>query len=324
MATPGFNTAGQNIASQFGMPLYGMAGFLPPFAGNYFWVDGVNGSDGNTGGPQDPLLTVTAAYAKCVSGNNDVVYINGSITLAATLTWAKNKTHLIGFSDGYFNSLNTNLTLANLAATTGAFTPLVNVTGQGCIFRNVGATSGIAQAATQVCWAEAGGWNTYINCHFSSVGNATAAAQAGNRSLTIASVKNSFINCVIGGDSIVRATGTNSNLEFLAGAGSSIFRGCTFPMWSSVAASTFLLAATATVSGYMLFDDCQFINDINNAGGTALTQAFSISATAGASFILTPLSIVAGATILNTAGTGTVYVSSAVAAAGGNKVAAAT
>ena len=267
---------------------------------------------------------MTAAYAKCVSGNNDVVYVNGNITLAATLAWAKNKTHLIGLSDGYFNSLNNLLTPASLAATTGAFSPLVNVTGQGCIFKNIAAVSGIAQAATQVCWAEAGGWNTYINCHFSGVGNATAAAQAGNRSLTIASIKNSFINCVIGGDSIVRATGTNSSVEFLAGAGSCIFRGGTFPMWSSVAASTFLLAATATCSGYMLFDGCQFINDINNAGGTSLTQAFSVSATAGASFIISPTSIVAGATILNTAGTGTIYASSAVAAAGGNKVAAAT
>ena len=48
----GFSTAGQNIASQFGMPLYGVAGKLPPMTGNFFWVNGTSGSDGNTGGAQ--------------------------------------------------------------------------------------------------------------------------------------------------------------------------------------------------------------------------------------------------------------------------------
>lgn len=324
MATPNYNSGGQNIAGQFGMPLYGVMGILPPFQGNFFWVDGTNGSDGQTGGPQDPLKTIGAALLKCVSGNNDVIFVNGTILLAATLTWSLNKTHLIGLSTGPFNSSNVLLQPTSLTAATGAFSPMVNVTGTGCRFENISAAAGINQAATQVTWAEAGGHNTYINCQFAQTGNATAAAQAGSRALTVASLRNQFLNCVIGGDGLVRATGTNSTVEFLAGAGSCIFRGCTFPMWSSVAASTHLLAATATCTGYMLFDDCQFINDINNAGGTALTQAFNISATAGASFILTPLSIVAGATILNTAGTGTIYVSSAVAAAGGNKVAAAT
>lgn len=324
MATPGYNTGGQNISGQFGMPLYGIMGILPPFSGNSFWVDTVNGSDGNTGGPQDALATIGAAYAKCVSGNNDVVYFTGIALLAATLTWAKNKTHLIGLSSGPFNSSNALIQPTSFAATAGAFSPMVNVTGTGCRFENISAAAGIAQAAAQVTWAEAGGHNAYLNCQFAQTGNATAAAQAGSRALTIASLRNFWSNCIIGGDGLVRATGTNSSLEFLAGAGSNIFRGCTFPMWSSVAANTFLLAATATCTGFMLFDDCQFVNAINNAGGTALTQAFSISATAGASFILTPLSIVAGATILNTAGTGTIYVSSAVAAAGGNKVATAT
>lgn len=320
----GYNTGGQNISGQFGMPLYGIQGVLPPFSGNYFWVDAVTGSDGNTGGPQDPFLTIAAALAKCVSGNNDVIYVNGTILLSATLVWNKNKTHLIGLSTGPFNTSSVVIQPTSFAATSGAFSPLVNVTATGCRFENVSFAAGINQASTQVAVAEAGGHNTYIKCQFAQNGNATAAAQAGSRALTIASVRNYFLDCVIGGDGIVRATGTNSTVEMLAGAGTCIFRGCTFAMWSSVAASSHVLAATATCTGYMLFDDCQFINDINNAGGTALTQAFNVSATAGASFILTPLSIVAGATILNTAGTGTVYVSSAIAAAGGNKVAQAT
>lgn len=318
----GYSSAGQNISGQFGMPLYGITSSLPPFTGNYFWVDGTNGSDGNTGGPQDPFKTLTQAQNSCLAGNNDVVFMNGTFSPTSTFVWSKNNTHLIGLSVTNFSAAS--ISVASTAATAGAFSPLVNVTASGCIFQNISALSGINQAATQVCWAEAGGSNTYIQCNFNQVGNATAGAQAGNRALTIASTNNSFQQCVIGGDAIVRATGTNYNLATLAGSGSSIFTGCTFPMWSSVAASAFILAATATCSGYLLFDDCQFINDINNAGGTALTQAFSVSATAGASIILTPSTIVAGATILNTASTGTIYTSIAAAAATGNKVITAT
>jgi len=319
----GYSTGGQNISGQFGMPLFGIAtNGLPPFTGNYFWVDGTNGSDGNTGGPQDPFKTLSQAQTACLAGNNDVVFFTGTYSPATTFVWSKNNTHLIGQSLSPYSVPS--ISVASTAATAGAFSPLVNVTATGCIFQNFSVVSGIAQAATQVTWAEAGGNNTYIGVNFNQVGNATAGAQAGNRALTLASLNNYFQDCVIGNDAIVRATGTNSNMTLLAGSGSSLFRRCLFPMWSSVAASTFVVAAATTASGYMLFDDCIFINDINNAAGTSLTQAFSISATTGASIILSGTSIVAGATILNTGGTGTVYTSIAAAAVTGNKVATAT
>lgn len=317
-----FTTGGQNIGTQFGLPLFGVTGILPPFTGNSFWVDPTNGSDGGTGGPQDPLATLTQALTMATAGNNDVIYLNGTYKPTATLVWNKANTHLVGLGQGHWPT--SIITVANTAATSGAFSPLVSVTAAGCIFYNVYAISGIAQASTQVCWAEAGGNNAYINCNFNQVGNATAAAQAGNRALTVASLNNTFLNCVIGGDAIVRATGTNSSLATLTGSGSCIFTSCVFPMWSSVAASTFILAATTTAAGYMLFDDCTFINDTSNAGGTSLTQAFSVSATAGANFIMTPSTVVAGATILNTGSTGTIFTSNSAAAATGNKVITAT
>jgi len=319
----GYSQGGNNIANQFGMPLFGIAGASLPFTGNYFWVDGTNGSDGNTGGPQDPLKTLTQAHTACLAGNNDVVFFTGTFSPSATLTWSKNKTHLIGISPDPIT--NTALiSVANPAATSGAFSPLVNVTATGCLFQNISAKSGIAQAATQVCWAEAGGSNCYYFCNFNQVANATAGAQAGNRALTIASVGNTFNSCVIGGDAIVRATGTNATIEILAGSGSTIFRTCVLAMWSSVAANTHILAATATGAGYVLLNGCTLINDLSNAGWVANTQAFSISATAGFVLIVDTGTVVVGATILNTAGTGPVFASNAVAAAGGNKVTQAT
>ena len=317
-----YTTGGQNISGQFGMPLFGVNCTLPPFTGNYFWVDTVNGSDGGTGGPQDPFATLSQAQTVCTAGNNDVVFFTGTYKPAATFVWSKNNTHLIGLSVSPY--AGPSISVASTAATSGAFSPLVSVTATGCIFQNFAVLSGIAQASTQVAWAESGGNNTYIGVNINQVGNATAGAQAGNRALTLASVNNYFQGCVIGGDAIVRATGTNSNITLLAGSGSSYFKGCIIPMWSSVAASTFIVAAATTASGYMIFDECIFVNDINNAGGTALTQAFSISATTGASLIMTPSTVVAGATILNTASTGTIYTSTPLSAATGNKVITAT
>lgn len=304
----GFSTAGQNISTQFGMPLYGVQCGLPPFTGNYFWVDGTNGSDGNTGGPQDPFKTLTQAQNACLAGNNDVVFMNGTFSPTATFVWSKNNTHLIGLSVTNFSAAS--ISVASTAATAGAFSPLVSVTASGCIFQNISALSGINQAATQVTWAESGGSNTYIQCNFNQVGNATAAAQAGNRALTIASTNNLFQQCVIGGDAIVRATGTNFTVALLTGAGSSIFSGCTFPMWSSVAASAHFTAATTTCTGYFILDDCQLINDVFNTGYTQLTQAFSVSATCGAAILLTPSTISIGAALVTSAG-GAVYVGGA-------------
>lgn len=317
-----YTGAGLNISGQFGMPLYGINGNLPPFSGNTFWVDGTNGSDGSTGGPQDPFKTLSQAQTACTAGNNDVVYFTGTYSPAATFVWSKNNTHLIGLSLSPFAAPS--ISVASTAATTGSFTPLVNVTATGCIFQNFSVISGINQAATQVAWAEAGGNNTYIGVNINQIGNATAGAQAGNRALTLASIGSYFQNCVIGSDAIVRATGTNSNITILAGTGSTIFRNCIIPMWSSVAANTFIVAATATMTGNVILDQCLLTNNAQGAGYVANTQAFSISATAGGMVVLPVSTTVVGATILNTGGTGPVYTGGVIGTAGGNKAVQAT
>lgn len=314
----GYSQAGNNISGQFGMPLYGIQGTLPPFTGNYFWVDGTNGSDGNTGGPQDPFKTLTQAQTACLAGNNDVVYLIGTFSPTATFVWSKNNTHLVGL-DIFGPFPGPTISVASAAATTGAFSPLVSVTATGCIFQNFSVISGIAQAATQVAWADTGGSNTYVGVNINQVANATAGAQAGNRALTLAGLNNYFQDCVIGNDAIVRATGTNSNITILAGCGTTIFKGCTIPMWSSVAANTFIVAATATLTGNIILDQCVLTNAVQGAGYTANTQAFSISATAGGALILTPSTVVVGATILNTGGTGPVYAGGVIGTATGNK-----
>jgi hypothetical protein len=297
-----YNTGGQNISGQFGMPLFGISGVPFPAGGNYFWVDGTNGSDGNTGGPQDPLKTLTQAQNKCLAGNNDVVFFYGTFSPSATFVWSKNNTHLIGLSPDPITN-NALISVASTAATSGAFSPLVSVTASGCLFQNISALSGINQAATQVCWAESGGNNCYYFCNFNQVGNATAGAQAGNRALTIASVGCTFTSCAIGGDSIVRATGTNFTAEFLAGGGSTIFRNCVFAMWSSNAANLHINASAATtIAGYVWLNGCLLVNDVNKAGGTNNTVAMISPTTSTGVIVLDPGTTVVGASAVVSTG----------------------
>src|SRR6185312_2873556 len=105
----------------------------------------------------------------------------------------------------------------------------VNVTAQGCSFINIATFHGFANASAQICWAEAGGRNYYSNVQFFGMGDATAAAQAGSRSLTVAgNGENIFVDCTIGLDTVLRATNANASLEFLSGTPRNKFFDCVF------------------------------------------------------------------------------------------------
>ena len=306
----GFTNAGKNIASQFGMPLYGISGAPHPLgamSGNQFWVNETTGSDGNTGGPQDPFATLTQALSLCVANNNDIIFMTGSVHVTATVAWNVARTHLIGLSPPSQNS-RARIAIANTAATSGAVSPLVNVTATGCYFKNIEAFNGINQAATQVCWAEFGGQNYYENCCFFGVGIATAGAQAGNRSLTVGGDENRFIDCIIGNDTIVRATNANSTLEFLVGPGGTgsarnFFRGCVFQMLSSDASNVHVNAGAGSLDRWTLFDNCAFIQGIQS-GQAAISAGITVAATGGLLLLQSPISV--GATAIAT--TGNVYI----------------
>lgn len=81
-------------------------GFIGGFSygfGNIYYVDAVTGLDSNSGeSPQAPLLTLAAAYAKCVDGHEDYIVVRGNFGEAITIQ--KSKLHLIGLLGGYGQS----------------------------------------------------------------------------------------------------------------------------------------------------------------------------------------------------------------------------
>lgn len=301
-----FSQSNINISSQFGMPLFGVAG-VPPFTGNFYWVDETNGSDGNTGGPQDPFKTLTQAHTKCVAGNNDVVFMTGTIHTTATTTWSKNNTHLIGLTAP---SQNDRARISQTGST--VFTPLVNVTASGCIFKNLATFHGFNNASTQICWTDAGGRNSYDGVQFLGMGDATAAAQAGSRSLLVSGStgENFFNECTIGLDTVVRATNANASLEFTGASPRNKFRNCVFQADVSDASDTHVTIGVGGIDRWVLFDNCTFLNaEFGGPGATAMTAAFSVNASAGG-LVLIQGGASVGATKISAAGP--VYVSGAV------------
>lgn len=272
----GYTGAGNNISGQFGMPLYGIAGILP-FTGNQFWVNESIGSDGNTGGPQDPLATLSQAHTLCLANNNDVVFLTGTVHTTATTTWSKSRTHLIGLSP----TLRSNARSRISQTGSTVFSPLVNVTAAECIFMNIGAFHGFADASAQICWQDSGGRNYYQNCAFLGMANATAGAQAGGRSLVITTAgESNFVGCQIGLDTITRSA-ANASLELAGGTPRNTFYQCTFPVLTSSAGSFFILtAAAAAIDRSQIFLECAFINQIKSTS-TQMTVGVSMAASAG-------------------------------------------
>lgn len=278
----GYNQGGDNISGQFGMPLYGMAGLLP-FTGNFFWVDQTNGSDGNTGGPSDPLKTLSSAYGQCVSGNNDVVLLTGTVHVTATVTWAKNKTHLIGLAPNLRSQARARISQTGSTV----FTPLVNVTATECIFRDIGTFHGFTNASAQICWTDAGGRNEYTRCLFGGMGDATAAAQAGGRSLKITGTtgENTFTDCQIGLDTITRSA-ANASIEFAGGTPRNTFRDCIFPaLTSSATALMGIATGAAALDRWQVFQRCMFINALKSTG-IAMTAGFAFSSASPGGLLL--------------------------------------
>lgn len=272
-------------------------------SGNSWFVDSVNGSDSNgNGSASAPFASLVAAQAAAVANNNDVVYLIGNARPTATILWAKDGVSLVGLSAPSANNRS------RIAPPSGAalFTPMVHVTANNCSFVNIGTFYGFNDASAQVCWHEEGGRNFYSNCQFFGGGHATAAAQAGMRSLLIAGNvgEHQFVGCTIGLDTVARATGANASLEFTGGSPRSIFKQPIFRMDSALAGNVHILVGSGGIDRDIILEDAVFLN-ATDSGATLITNNITMNASAGGSLVLsgTPVSI--GAT--NFSASGAVY-----------------
>lgn len=290
-----------NGITSFGVPVLGNIGGIP-FSGNYYFVDPVNGADGNEGSADYPLATLYAAINRAVSGNNDVIVLmsNGaasgtarlSLALAqtinssatsGTLNWNKNATHLIGMTAPTRIGQRARIappTGVYTAATFGADT-FINVTGAGCFFANIDIFVGFSTgSASMIGVIEAGGRNAYQNVNIQGLGDAASAGGSAARTLKITSQENTFTDCVLGLDTVARSA-ANATVEFASGTARNSFIGCTFPFQTSAATPLGIIASAASsIDRFQLFQQCTFINNVQSTS-TTMNGLATLPASAG-------------------------------------------
>jgi hypothetical protein len=266
-----------------------------------FLVDPVNGSNSNPGTNWlAPLLTLEAAYALCTGDQHDaVLFLSGDIAdnPAASITWSKDYTHLLGLSSGVYG-LGQRCRVVALGAT--LLSPVISFTGNGCIIKNMQFNNEKAAGSASGVAIVTGMRNYFENVFFM----APTANDAASYSLKCAGAENVFKHCTIGQYTNFRAA-ASYGLWLHKGAGASVSRNlfdeCMFLAWSGGSPSTHVHVLVdndiATVPWVTWFKDCIFNN--NYGGGTIQAQAIDDNSTAtGHQIILWGKNSFAGCTLV--------------------------
>jgi len=288
-------------------PLFGMDS-------KSFFVDGDDGSDGNTGlTPKRALKTLSKAHSLCTAGRNDVVYLmgngatSGTARETATITWSKNATHLIGVAASGFIAQRARI---SPASGTSDVTPILTVSGSGCQFQNLHLFQNFATNAANICVEITGERNVFINCHIAGGGNATGADSASMRSLKITGGSGNgehfFKHCAIGLDTIARSA-ASAEIEITGASTRNVFEGCLIYGRSDATTPQLLLIGSSGIDRFCIFKDCLFWNDIQG-GGTAMAELLDVVAAAGGDVLLMNCTT-KGGTAVETVNHGAVFIS---------------
>ena len=242
---------------------------------NVYFVDAANGNDSNPGtSRQQPLKTIEAAYALCVSGQNDVVALianTSGFTLTAALTWSKSYTHLVGLCAPVRTAQRARI----FAPAAGEQPVLMTISGTGCIFKDFYIFNGSAAAAALGNVLVSGGRCYFENVHFAGAGHATNAVDgAYSLGLSGGDGEHLFKNCTFGLTSMAAATGVRCVAMLGGYTPRVVFEDCTFALHASNAGAMILEddSGGASIIEYMLFKNCLFFNESE----TAIDTAFEI------------------------------------------------
>lgn len=253
--------------------------FLAQTNGNEYYVDPANGSNTNDGTtPATAVADIPTAYGLTTANQHDTVYYmagSSSVSLSATLTWAKNYTHLIGIAAPTRTAQRARIFQT---ATATGLSPLMNITATGCIFSNFYIFQGVDDATSLINVQVTGGRNYFDNVHFAGGGHATQAVDGGASLKLNAAEENTFVDCTIGVDTIDAATGMMGIL-FDGEAHRNEFYNCKVRMRAGNAGAGFVEIIDATgIDRDTIFDNCHFLNN----SATNMTSGFVIPAGMGA------------------------------------------
>jgi hypothetical protein len=133
---------------------------LADMAGNVFWVNSVNGSNGNNGKSRTrPFATIDYAIGKCAANQGDVIFVAPGHTEAVTSTSIACDVAgvtIIGLGSG---AMKPTLSF-------GATSSRINVTAANCTWQNFRWTAAVADVVTAVLHATAAQNTRYIDIEF--------------------------------------------------------------------------------------------------------------------------------------------------------------
>ena len=243
--------------------------------GEVYYLDGVNGSDNNTGrSPNQAFLTLAYAYTKLTGNQHDTLILIGGtsgVTISDTLVWAKNLTHLIGVGAPTPNS-RARITISGTDSAVAG----LSVTGYGCIFSNIRLFQETSLAGCGALGVT-GNRNYFYNVDVQGQAGALAKASATAYSLLLNGAEECrFEKCTIGLDTVVR---TNGQIMLLDGGVTrcefidSFFRSACETATKPMVKVNDITALDRS----LLFKGCIFYNFYTNHGGT-LNECFSVPA----------------------------------------------
>lgn len=221
--------------------------------------------------------TLALAYAATTLERNDVVFLlPESHSLAASVTWAKNNTHLVGMGGRPGVAF-----LCPTIAPGADFTPVMTQSGWWNTWANFRVEHGRGTATNYYGVTLSGHFNSWINMDLESPLNATEAADAGLISLYQSGGHNYFENCQIGNDNVVRSA-ANQLLNINTSGVASVFKGCRFTMFQNVATPYLIWCASGSgvQNRWTYFEDCVFIAYSSN-WATPLTTAVGYNYSGG-------------------------------------------
>lgn len=248
--------------------------------GNVFYVRPRTGSDGQDGRtPQTAFKTLATALDACVANQNDVVYLmaegNASADTtdyqATALNWNKDMVHLIGVGASPF--IGQRARIAQLS-TVKTIEDLFTVSADNCVIANIAVFQGVATstATSPRAMVVSGERNLIMNCQISGNGDTGGSMDtAGARSLAVTGAENTFKDCYIGLDTVIRATQT---AEITVGnVARTIFERCFINTYTSL--STFKAVTYTAPDRFILFKDGLINAVLNITSAVAPTGALA-------------------------------------------------
>src|SRR3990167_6766682 len=265
-----------------------------PYVGNVFYVDGVNGSDSNSGKHQSTALgSLYKAHSLVTDNNFDVIIVasegigSGSATDESAAvpggawTFSKNLVTVLGAGAPSLVSNRNRILWDTAGQSTSA--ALLTISGSGNRFLNLQLGTFVDN---NILVTLTGDRNYFGGVHFSGIGDATACDDTAAITLDINDGdENLFEDCVIGLDTVARST-TNTELRLQGQTQRNIFRNCFFPTFADNAGHTFVNASgSGDIDRWHWFQRCIFHNAVNSTA-TTMTAAMDLHVSVGGTIIL--------------------------------------